>query len=93
MSAIKVIGVETVTVVEKRKARMSRNPYIRATQRMCVAVTKGQDVEKVTMTRLNRCTRPAKIAGIFLAAKDLDLKSVARAARAKYKELTGFNPS
>ena len=72
---------------------MSKNPYERAHQRIRKAISRGWDAEKHAFARLKRCVRPAKIAGIYWAAKDYGMSEVAKAAKVKYKAITGFSPA
>ena len=89
MSAIKALAIETVTVVVEKKVDLPKNPYFLAKRRIEDAEKKGRDPLEATILRLSRCTRPAKIGGIFWAAKDRGWMDVARDAKEKYRSICG----
>jgi len=74
------------------EARVSKQPYHRALDRIENLEKRGVDVVKHTMMRLNKTERSDKVEGIYWAAKDYGMSSVASAAKKKYKSITGHNP-
>jgi len=82
---------EFVEVLNEKQEpyQVAKEPYQRALDRIANLEKRGVDVEKHTMLRLKKTNKAAKIAGIFFAAKDKGLKSVAKEAKKKYKDLTG----
>lgn len=72
--------------------RVSKDPYFRALDRIQDLQDKGRDVEKHTMLRLKKTSNADKVLGLFWASSEFGLSKVKKAAKAKYKELTGENP-
>jgi len=70
---------------------VAQEPYQRAKERISNLKDRGVDVEQHTLVRLNACTNVNKVIGIYMAARDEGMKSVMKAAAAKFKLMTGKN--
>lgn len=74
---------EALELIEKAP----KDPTELAYHRMQALSDRGADVEKLSLLRIRKTKSPAKIDGIVKAAKQLGFKEIAKAARARLKEL------
>jgi len=68
--------------INNRK-NVSKNPFKRAEQRIFAAIERGQDPEKAARARMNKCTKPSKLLGLYYVCKDFGYNDLAREVKAK----------
>jgi hypothetical protein len=86
------INHESLDIVEEdefRKAldELSSDAYTRALERMKALKDRGADITAGTLRRLKATTSLEKVHGILLAAEEMGLSDVVKAANKKIKEL------
>jgi len=84
-----VLSGNSVSDVLEKVMKVSKEPYERAHDRIKSLQDRGVDVIQHTLNRLKATTNADKVGGIFYAAQDFGLIAVIKAAKEKYKQLTG----
>ena len=68
---------------DNKPEAVSREPYLRAMERIEALEARGQDAHGGTLRRLNATSKPDKIQGIYEAALDKGWGDIAELAGAK----------